>query len=1262
LPLVICRFCQHGQVKEDVVLKWISKAFGETSIDLSDGVPAPWAKQLELLLSSAEKLVKGGIRSGLARDMLSYVLHGDPLAVLNEVGQQPGMSEQLHLTGYHYRNHGEQTPELYRGFDAVPPAVGLRWARLLEACVPVSDRRYSLQFADGANWPETLLMHSTGCSISGWSSARPVVENLSAQTLENLLLEAGMETSALIASSFSSPVNSSYMAPQRLLLASDLVGYADALDRHAEAIRPLLLPALVPQRLHVLAMLEKAEPLTLDRLAPELCELAVSSSKQVRAAAETVVRRCGTAIVPPLRCTACDGKPDQRLHALRLLHAMAQTAKDDALTAFVHETAMADKAPSVTALIAEWSAAQTDAGSDAEQAYEYEMPHIDWSGALTPQLSALLEPMWREVNASIEQANRQAREHHQRMQAQGHKYPLHQTPIYSDQELKSLREYLASDQIKPPTRKNNRGANWQHMRPALQKLASGETMTPVALLKMLFFFDILADKDGLLHQACASFNAMHRASGRPTLLELAQMLEDSGHAGAALLHNYCSAWGDPLASDWASEAVWPFFAHHMERLIQTLTLGPVSDYRFNRAGLFRAIATLPTPPATIINALFGLALGSGKSDRPAAQEALANHPGKEARIINALADGKYETRAIAAQWLGRLRHAPAIPALEQAVLKEKHDVPKGAMLDALQLLGQPVEKYLDRKALATDAAKSLAKGVPKDLEWFPWSALPEVRWADTGEPVPADVLRWMMVQAVKQKSPEPNAVLRKYCVMFAPRDREQFGQMILETWLREDVRPIPAEDAMKHARNQAQSVHHSMAHHPQYFQNSPNFGRSVEELTAIFLPGFLRQPAGSATGSKGLLAVAAACAAERAAGPTARYLKEWYGSRAAQGKALIAMLAWIEHPSATQLMLSIGNRFRTKSFQEEATRQAEALADRKGWTLSELADRTIPSAGFDETGTLELPYGTRQFSARLLPDFKVELYNPEGKKITALPEPRQDDDEELAKDAKKAFSAAKKEIKNIVALQTDRLYEALCTERDWPFEDWQLYLNQHPVVRHLVQRLVWAQVDDGNVTSTFRPLDDGSLTDCDDNEVQLPTDARVRIAHDSLLSAEQIAAWQQHLVDYEITPLFQQMGKGIYVLPPEQASADSIKDFEGYLLEAFALRGRALKLGYTRGAAEDGGWFHVYEKRFPTLGLEAVIQFTGNPLPEENRTVALLNLSFSAAGGNTASWQRTGLPLSKVPKVLLSECYNDLRLIAAEGPGFDSDWQKKSEY
>jgi hypothetical protein len=452
-----------------------------------------------------------------------------------------------------------------------------------------------------------------------------------------------------------------------------------------------------------------------------------------------------------------------------------------------------------------------------------------------------------------------------------------------------------------------------------------------------------------------------------------------------------------------------------------------------------------------------------------------------------------------------------------------------------------------------------------------------------------------------------------------------------------------------------------MGHSPQYFQNDPNFGQSLEEITATYLPEFLRQPAGSASDSRGLLAVVAACAGEGVVAPTARYLKEWYGVRAVQGKVLIAMLAWIDHPSATQLMLSIGDRFRTRGFQEEAIRQAEALAVRKGWTLTELADRTIPSAGFNEMGILELNYGSRNFTARLRSDHKVELYTAEGKKIASLPEPRQEDDAELAREAKKTLSAAKKEIKNSVILQTDRLYEALCTQRDWPFADWQRYLNQHVLMRHLVQRLVWAQINDGKVVATFRPLDDGTLTDYEDNEVHLRAGDQVRIAHDVVLTTEQIRAWQQHFVDYEIVPLFQQIGKGVYTLPPENENATKINDFEGHVMEAFALRRRALEMGYTRGGAQDAGWFYSYYKLFSTLGIQVVIEFTGNSLPETNRTIALLTLAFSKTA-DTGSYQRSILPLSTVPPILLSECYNDLRLIASAGNGFDADWRKKSEY
>jgi len=57
----------------------------------------------------------------------------------------------------------------------------------------------------------------------------------------------------------------------------------------------------------------------------------------------------------------------------------------------------------------------------------------------------------------------------------------------------------------------------------------------------------------------------------------------------------------------------------------------------------------------------------------------------------------------------------------------------------------------------------------------------------------------------------------------------------------------------------------------------------------------------------------------------------------------------------------------------------------------------------------------------------IELTNQNGKKIAALPDPNQSDDAEKAKAAKGTLSASRKELKSVVSMQKDRLYEALCT-------------------------------------------------------------------------------------------------------------------------------------------------------------------------------------------------------------------------------------------
>src|SRR5262249_28244973 len=148
-------------------------------------------------------------------------------------------------------------------------------------------------------------------------------------------------------------------------------------------------------------------------------------------------------------------------------------------------------------------------------------------------------------------------------------------------------------------------------------------------------------------------------------------------------------------------------------------------------------------------------------------------------------------------------------------------------------------------------------------------------------------------------------------------------------------------------------------------------------------------------------------------------LKDWYGMRAAQCKALLQMLSWVEHPSAIQVVLSTATRFRTAGIRKVAEECVHEIAERRGWTVDELADRTIPTAGLDDAGVIDLSYGPRSFRARLDDKLSIALETAEGKSIANLPEPRSDDDDAVAKEAKQQLSRARKEVKTVVKQQRE---------------------------------------------------------------------------------------------------------------------------------------------------------------------------------------------------------------------------------------------------
>lgn len=696
------------------------------------------------------------------------------------------------------------------------------------------------------------------------------------------------------------------------------------------------------------------------------------------------------------------------------------------------------------------------------------------------------------------------------------------------------------------------------------------------------------------------------------------------------------------------QAMWPYLASNLDVLDEALALKAHGDVRLNKTAAVRALTLLPAPPERYFAPLLEIATGETKHGRAEARSMLNSAPEVEARLIALLDDSRQAIRAGAADWLSLRRDKGAIAALQKRLKKEKSEVARAAILSGLKRLGVDLSDILGPEALIVEAEKGLKSAKFDKLHWLALDKLSQLKFRN-GDKVPNDVLRWWIFSAFKLKQPGGNALFEIYLDQLEPKDAEAFSVWMLESWVAYDTAKPSDADANAHAKANAK------ARYQMYQRWQPDF--TEEKAFAQLKAEFMSVYPNSGAESKGVLALATRAPSALAAERVRAFLKA-HGPRTSQASALLEMLGAKGDAVSLQVVIAAATRLKQKGVQKFAGELVQRIAESRDWTMDELADRTVPTAGLDEDGVMHLVCGEdeKMYEVRIDAELEVVLRNPAGKEVANLPSGQ----DEATKAAKKQLSTTKKELKQIISMQSARLYEGLCSERSWATEDWRRSFHDHPVMRRLVERVVWLGLnDEGEVLGAFRPTAEGDFTNTDDEPVDIDAFQRIRIAHGALLDDAQSKAWADHLKDYEVKPLFAQFGRTLMRTEKDQAKATLIDDRKGWLTDAFTIRGAAAKLGYERGGSMDGGFFNEYRKPFTSAGLAAVIEFTGNSLPEQNIPAALVMLRFERA---TGPGQYSGaMMLGDVPPVLLSECWNDYHAMSAKAK-FDPEWEKKAQW
>jgi predicted DNA-binding WGR domain protein len=385
---------------------------------------------------------------------------------------------------------------------------------------------------------------------------------------------------------------------------------------------------------------------------------------------------------------------------------------------------------------------------------------------------------------------------------------------------------------------------------------------------------------------------------------------------------------------------------------------------------------------------------------------------------------------------------------------------------------------------------------------------------------------------------------------------------------------------------------------------------------------------------------------DEAARRLAPRIREWPGESQHQRAVLgLDLLAAIGSDVALMHLNGIAGKVKFKALQERAREKIAAVAEARGFTAAELADRLVPDLGLDEDGTLRLDFGPRHFTVAFDEALKPFVRDAQGVRLKDLPKPLKSDDAALAGAATERYKQVKKDAKAVASLQVVRLEMAMVERRRWPAADFRLFFLEHPLMRHLAARLVWGMYDaDGQLTTAFRVAEDFSLADADDTAFELTAEASVGIAHVLEMPQPLQAAFGQVFADYEILQPFRQLGRETYALTAEERLAADIKRYAAKVISTGSVMG-LVNRGWERGVAMDGGWVCGFSKRVGT-GLEVRLELDpgtaiGDPSYAPKQRIPSLTLRQAGIWGDEG---RRGF--EQLDAIVISELLRDVDLLA----------------
>jgi hypothetical protein len=373
-------------------------------------------------------------------------------------------------------------------------------------------------------------------------------------------------------------------------------------------------------------------------------------------------------------------------------------------------------------------------------------------------------------------------------------------------------------------------------------------------------------------------------------------------------------------------------------------------------------------------------------------------------------------------------------------------------------------------------------------------------------------------------------------------------------------------------------------------------------------------------------------------------------------------IADIGAPSSITELLALERSVRHGTLLKQTRKAIDTLAAAQGLTRDELLEQAVESHDLEADGTRRIPLSRgaalievdgRKASLAYLDESDTRRTSVPADVKGSDPEPLQAIREEL------------KAIRKTIAGERHRIDGLMTLDRRWPLEAWQSLYVDHPVTGRLSRALIWGFGSSDGTDIVGIPSSRTTALTADGNEMEIPTDAEVRLWHPVHATAEEVHAWRLYLLEKLIVQPFKQAFREVYVLTPAEAQTGTYSNrFAGHVFRQ--VQARALMKG--RGwkpvplAWWDDGIDHGVARRdYEPFGIRA--EFFFDPILDmEPQTSDLYPYCTSDQVRFFNATSDDPTQLADVPLLVFTESMRDVDLfIGVTSIGADPEWLDRGE-